>query len=89
MFLQKTMKSIQLANAKSIQEYVLYNQDVDSTAVLKKLASAKTHKIIVSNVVNPSNIQIQLLENVDNLNKLMEDLEVVYCGLGKLSININ
>lgn len=79
----KTIESIQLANARSIQDYVLYNQDIDSSAVMKKFASAKTHKIIVSNVVNPSNIQIQLLENVDNLNKLMEDLEVVYCGLGK------
>lgn len=84
----KKLEFIQTATAKFMQDYVLYNKDIDSMSVLKKLASKKTHKIIVSNVADPSCIQIQLVENTYGLNKLMDDLEEVYCGLGASNFNM-
>lgn len=71
-----------------MQDYVLYNKEIDSMSVLRKIATKKSHKIIVSNVLDPSCIQIQLVENIDALNKLMEELEEVYCGLGASNFNM-
>ena len=35
----------------------------------------------MSNVANPCNFQVQLVENIPSLNELMEDLEKVYYGI--------
>ncbi len=68
-----------------MKAYILENKELsDSDDVLIKLSTNKTHRIIVSNVVNPCNIQIQLAENNNDLNILMKDLEEVYCGLGNI-----
>jgi hypothetical protein len=68
-----------------MKAYILKNKELsDSDDVLIKLATNKSHKIIVSNVVNPCNIQVQLAENINALNTLMMDLEEVYYGLGDI-----
>ena len=82
------MEEIQKQNADFIQDYVLYNKDINATEVLRALASKKTHQIIVSNVINPSKIQIQLADNVNSLNTLMDELELVYCGIGASNFDI-
>ena len=50
--------------------------------LLLQLASRDTHAVIVSHVKTPCNIQIQLSANVDSLNKLMDELETAYHGIG-------
>ena len=71
-----------MANADFIQDYVIYEETLDSTEVIKQLASQKSHRVIVSHVYSASNIHIQIVENLPRLDKLMDDLENVYLGLG-------
>lgn len=71
-----------------MQEYVTYDDLISQDEVLATLAKKPTHKIIVSNVKDPSNIQFQLADNVPALNKLMDDLEKVYYGIGTTSYNM-
>ncbi len=71
-----------------MQDYIFYHNNLNSIDVLKQFASKKTHQIVVSNVNNPCEIQIQLAENVNALNKLMEELELVYCGIGASNYNM-
>lgn len=50
--------------------------------IRKQILVKNEHDIIVSNVKNPSNFHIQLFENIDSINKLMDDLEKIYYGVG-------
>ncbi len=65
-----------------MQDYVIYEDTIDRTAVIKEFAKNPTQRIIFSNLTNPLNVQIQLKANVAPLDKLMEDLELCYCGIG-------
>ena len=68
-----------------MKDYILKNQELsDTDDVLIKLSKNKTHRIIVSSVIDPCNIQIQLSENYNALQNLMNELEAVYCGLGNI-----
>jgi hypothetical protein len=48
----------------------------------------KPHNVLVSNIVNPLDIFIQLASNVEMLNTLMDDLERSYEGIGASHYNM-
>lgn len=63
-----------------IQRYVWYDKDITSDAIMRTIARKTRHTIIVSNVRNPREMQIQLAENLDTLNRLMDELERIYAS---------
>jgi hypothetical protein len=73
-----------------IREHVVYNTntDLDAKEIFKTIALKSTHNIIVSNVKNPCDIQIQLVDNQKELGDLMDDLEELYCGIGASFYNM-
>jgi len=73
-----------------IKEHVVYNTetDLDPKEIFKTIALKSTHSIIVSNVKNPCDIQIQLVDNQKALGDLMDDLEELYCGIGASFYNM-
>ena len=84
----KSIEDLRKYQAQFIQDYVLYNQVLDSSVLLQRMASSRTHSIIVSNVHNPSNIQVQFSDNVAKLDELMDELEICYCGIGSSSYDM-
>ena len=78
----------QKENAKFIQDYVLNYLDLDPHEIWRQLLKKQTVDIIVSNVVDPCLMQIQLAENRNALEILMADLEKVYCGIGASYYNM-
>lgn len=68
--------------AEFIQEYVTHDKIISKTELHKILLSKREHKVIVSNVIDPCNFQIQLVENNESLEELMDKLERVYYNVG-------
>ncbi|CAF0802736.1 unnamed protein product [Brachionus calyciflorus] len=70
--------------AEFIQDYVLYepSPNFDKFQLYGKILSQREHNVIMSNVTNPCNFQVQLVENIPSLNELMDNLEKVYYGVG-------
>lgn len=46
---------------------------------MRSIAQKKRHRIIVSNICSPKEIQIQLAENEAQLNNLMDEMEKANC----------
>ena len=64
------------------QEFVLGDEDLDPKDIWKDFLKSKTNNIIVSCVINPCEFYIQLVENKLELENLMNELEMTYCGFG-------
>ena len=65
-----------------INEFVFYNETLDPYSVLKDIDLTAECDIIVSHVLNPFEMSIQIAKNVPKLNSLMDDLEDAYLGVG-------
>ena len=65
-----------------MKQFILEYGDLDATKVKKQLLRKQKASIMVSNIIDPSNFQIQLEENRKDLEELMAELENVYCGFG-------
>lgn len=64
-----------------VNDLITWDKDIPSDPMFRMLAAKKRHPIVVSNVKNPKEIQIQLIENHRALNELMDDMENVWCYL--------
>lgn len=76
-------------HAEFIKEFIFYEDRMSYGEIRKKIFSKQEHEIIVSNVKNPSYFHIQLFENIDKINKLMDDLEKIYYGIGSDYYNMD
>lgn len=72
--------------AEFIQNHIVHQMDPNE--ILKSFAEKSTHRIIISNVTNPTNFQIQLVENNRALDSLMDELEKLYYGIGASHYNM-
>lgn len=76
-------------HAEFIQEFIFYEDRMSYEEIHKKILVKQEHEIIVSNVKNPSNFHIQLFANIESINKLMDDLEKIYYGIGSDYYNMS
>ena len=79
-FQLKTTETIDKIN---LDQYALYDRDIDRSALLMKLATKMTHKIIVTNVFDTCNIQIQLVENAEIILDHRKKLHEFYSNISK------
>ena len=79
---KKSLEEKRIYTAEFMQDYVFYNDVFEPFDTLKPMSLKQEHMIVISNISDPSNIQVQLSEHVPIINKLMDDLETLYCGIG-------
>lgn len=60
-----------------IQKHVRYDKAIPNNDLMRTIAQKSRHRIIVSHIKSPREMQIQLAENEAALNSLMDDLEKV------------
>ena len=72
--------------AEFIQSHIVHTMDPNE--ILRSFAEKSTHRIIISNVINPTNFQIQLVDNGRALDSLMDELEKLYYGIGASHYNM-
>ena len=77
-----TQEELTIYRAKLKQNLVLSDGDLDHTDIWKQFLKNQTINVIVSNVNDPCDFSIQLIENKNSLEQLMNDLENIYCGFG-------
>ena len=73
---------------KFLTEYVFYNETLDPYKVLEDVDLSVECNIIVSHIINPFEMSIQIAKNVPKLNLLMDDLENAYLGVGASHYNM-
>ncbi len=81
-FCKMTKEELIKYRADLKQEFVLGDEDLDQKDIWKDFLKSKTININVSFVKNPCEFNIQLVENKYDLENLMNELEMTYCGFG-------
>jgi hypothetical protein len=77
-----TKEQITKYRADRNQHLVLADADLNPSDVWRDFLKCKTINVIVSNVNNPCDFNIQLVENKFAIENLMNELELTYCGFG-------
>ena len=73
---------------KILTEHVFYNETLDTFKLLEYVDLNSECNVIISHIIIPFEMSIQISKNVNKLNSLMYDLENAYLGVGASHYNM-
>jgi hypothetical protein len=73
---------------KFLTEHVFYNETLDTFKLLEDVDLYIECNVIISHIISPFEMSIQMSKNVNKLELLMDDLENAYLGVGASHYNM-
>ena len=74
---------------KFLNEYVFYNESLDTFKLLEDVDLHSECNVIISHIISPFEMSIQISYNINKLELLMDDLENAYLGVGASHYNMS